>query len=141
MRICITDIHPGNEYYVANEYSLDSGKNKFDIFVAWDKKGKPYNKQKRFKNALVCEFKLESAIGNKQLLNYQKVTDQFVDNPSYAFISCQYYESDIEKLTRTEKWSKRLWWKFLRDWEFHMTNEIDDDSFRQFRATLWKQLT
>ena len=136
----VRDLDPNNEYYVANEHAFGNEEastgGRFDIVIAWDKVGETY------KQGLVCEFKLDANIGDGQLDKYETAADAFIENPRFAFISHRYKPNDLKALRAIKKvWTQRLWWKFLRDWENEITDQIDDYVFRQFRATLWEQLT
>ena len=137
----VRDLDPKNEYYVANEHAFGNEEastgGRFDIVIAWDKVGKKYEQ------GLVCEFKLDADIGDSQLDKYETAADEdFINTPKFAFISRRYKPNDLKALRSIkEEWTQRLWWKFLRDWENEITGQIDDYTFRQFRATLWEQLT
>jgi len=125
------------DFYVANEhpFKADGDVGRFDIVIAWAK-----NNQ-HFDRGLVCEFKLNSAISHQQLLRYENASKVIIKHPEFAFISCAYKKTDFISLKETNQpWTLRLWWKFLRDWENSISDEIDDYEFRQFRATLWEQL-
>lgn len=128
------------EYYVANEHPFEAKKGqheggRFDIMIAWGQNKAPFD------YGLICEFKLGSEIGANQLTKYETASKGIIRNPTFVFISERYKKADFEALKTTSKiWTTRLWWKFLRDWESHITNEIDDNEFRQFRARLWDQL-
>ena len=129
----IEEPHGDSDYYLANEHDFEGGR--FDLVIAWDKQGDG------FKNGLICEFKLDSVAGLGQLRKYEQAASSLIEKPQFAFITCSYKQPDFEALKNTQmKWSLKLWWKFLRDWESHLPADVDDNEFRQFRATLWEQL-
>lgn len=129
-----------SDFFVQSEYPVEVEKEqgRIDLFIGW---GESQNNRK-YREGLVCEFKIDSAIGKGQLKKYQDATEKsLTDNPSYAFISRQYKTTDIQALDGAGQWHCRLWWKFLRDWEQGITAEQDNESFRLFRSTLWDQVT
>ena len=139
----IFDDDLGNEagdFFVRSEHPVEVEKKqgRIDLFIGW---GESQNNLK-YREGLVCEFKIDSAFGDRQLKKYEDATENsLIDNPRYAFISRQYKTTDIQALNGAGKWHCRLWWKFLRDWEQGIAAEQDSESFRLFRSTLWDQVT
>ena len=127
-------------FFVQSEYPVKVKKEqgRIDLFIGWGKS----QKSLKYREGLVCEFKIDSVIGDGQLKKYEDATEtSLIDNPRYAFISRQYKTTDIQALNGAGKWHCRLWWKLLRDWEQGITAEQDSESFRLFRSTLWDQVT
>ena len=126
--------------FVQSEYPVKVKKEqgRIDLLIGWGKS----QKSLKYREGLVCEFKIDSVIGDGQLKKYEDATEtSLIDNPRYAFISRQYKTTDIQALNGAGKWHCRLWWKLLRDWEQGITAEQDSESFRLFRSTLWDQVT
>lgn len=111
---------------------------RIDILIRWTK---PNN----IIFSVVIEAKINSTISDNQLKAYIAWTTKEKINPrntSYLFISRRVNSGDRAQMRASGvNWKVNIWHRFLRSWEGKIKNNIDDDDFRQFRSTLWEQLS
>lgn len=111
---------------------------RLDIFVKW----KEPNGQAR---ALAIEAKFGHHLTPGQLPGYKAEVKRYVDPEAfsgslYVISRAVSQNRDSKSLRRNKDWRWISWKRFLLRYEQNLAPQMDDDAFRIFRRTVWKQI-
>jgi len=121
---------------VFSEYPTEDGR--IDIMIAWGDS----IREADFKHAVIVEVKQGAVLDDGQLKKYEISALEIADTFQFAFLFKSFSTDDMKQVCASDReWVCSQWWAFLRRMECGLQDDTDDFEFRQFRSTLWEQLT